>query len=182
MGAHLKAILSVVVVMLISFLGVYFYLGESKILQKETHKVNDEVSLTLPQEKIKLMDGGGLSPSEFKGKIIILNFWASWCSPCIEEVPSLIELTKKNNHVIVLAVSGDKNKEEIMAFIKSFPEFNKEPFYQVWDDNEKWLKSFHIIKLPESFIFNSKGEMVKRISGTINWNTADSLSYFSSLD
>lgn len=182
MRAHLKAVLSVLVVMLICFFGVYVYLGDSKIFQKETQKVNDSVSLTLPQEKINLMDGGELSPSDFKGKIIILNFWASWCAPCIEEVPSLIELTKKNNHVLVLAVSGDKNREDIKAFIKSFPEFNKVPFYQVWDDNEKWLKSFHIIKLPESFIFNSKGEMVKRISGTINWNTADSLSFFSSLE
>lgn len=162
--------------------GYYLFMRTEKDVSMTSPNSESFHIQSLPQEKIKLMDGGGLSPSEFKGKIIIINFWASWCAPCIEEVPSLIELTKKNNRVIVLAVSGDKNKEDIRAFIKSFPEFNKEPFYQVWDDNEKWLKSFHIIKLPESFIFNSKGEMVKRISGTINWNTADSLSYFSSLD
>lgn len=183
MKEHLKALF---VVALFIGIGSLAYLYTSKPSNHDnvvsTGDKSPELKLQLPQKDLKLVDGKILKPSDIQNKIVIVNFWASWCAPCVEEVPSLIELTKKSKDLIVLAISGDSKQEELMAFMKSFPGFNKEPFYQVWDNNSDFLKDFNIVKLPESYIFNRKGEMVKRVSGTINWNTPDSEEYFKSLE
>lgn len=182
MSAHIKALLVVLIFIFIGFVGytTFFKSSESEVPVVHANAKSDVI--TLPQQELTLVDGKKLSLQSFKNKIVIMNFWASWCAPCIEEVPSLLELTKKNKDILVLAVSGDSKTEDLMAFMKSFPGFNKSPFYQVWDNNQEILKNYNIVKLPESFIFNRKGEMVKRVSGTLNWNTPDSLEFFKSLD
>lgn len=178
MKAHLKALSVVVLFCLIGFGGYnIFFKTQSSNEVSVQPQVQERVS-ELPSKSLKLIDGGSLAPAKLKNKIVIMNFWASWCAPCIEEVPSLIELTKKNKDIVVLAISGDSKTEDLQAFMKSFPGFNQEPFYQVWDNNADLLKNYSISKLPESFIFNRKGEMIKRVSGTLNWNTPDSIEFF----
>ncbi len=178
----MRAFLVVLLVCLAGFFCYRFFFVAGKIPENNTLIDVNVHKFELPKKELRALDGRVLTSETFLNKIVILNFWASWCAPCIEEVPSLIELSKKNNRIVILAFSGDKTIKDINAFIKSFPGFNKIPIYQVWDDNEEWIRKFNIIKLPESYVFNSKGKMVKRISGTINWNTSDSLSYFNSLE
>lgn len=182
MNAHIKALLIVIVFILIGVAGYFLFLKTSYHEVQTANTITRAESIVLPTKDFKLIDGKLFSIQIFKNKIVIMNFWASWCAPCVEEVPSLVELTKKNKDIVVLAISGDTKLDELLAFMKSFPDFNKAPFYQVWDNNSAFLKDFNIIKLPESYIFNRKGQMVKRISGTLNWNTPDSLEYFKSLE
>jgi hypothetical protein len=85
---------------------------------------------------------------------------------------------KADAGIVIIAVSGDQNKDDIKAFLKSFPGFNKPPIYVVQENAKVLMDHFKVDKLPESFIFNPKGEMVKKISGTINWHTPDSIEYF----
>lgn len=181
MKAHFKALISVLVILVFGFGGFFFFKKAKAPESQSSSAIVNPQTLKLPSTDLLLVNNKTLSAAEFKNKIVIVNFWASWCAPCIEEVPSLIQLTKKNKQILILAISGDTNTEDIFAFMKSFPEFNKAPFYQVWGDNKKLLEQFNVVKLPESYIFNSKGEMVKRISGTINWDTPDSEEYFKSL-
>lgn len=182
MSAHIKALLAVIVFIFIGFVGYSFFFKSAEPEVTTNHPTSKIEAIVLPQQDLTLVDGKKLSIQTFKNKIVIMNFWASWCAPCIEEVPSLVELSKKNKDIVVLAVSGDSKTEDLLAFMKSFPGFNQAPFFQVWDNNQEILKKYNISKLPESFIFNRKGEMVKRVSGTLNWNTPDSLEFFKSLE
>ena len=177
MKTHLKA-LSITTLVLLVLVGLYFGLVSSKPNEKKEPIKAAEAKLTLPLGELDTLSHGKLDLKQFKGKVIIFNFWASWCTPCIEEVPSLISLVKADPDIVIIAVSGDQNKDDITAFLKSFPGFNKPPIYVVQGNAKALMDQFKVDKLPESFIFNPKSEMVKKISGTINWHTPDSIEYF----
>lgn len=185
MKAHVKSFLVVCCFILV---GVFIYQFFSVNSADKNSSSNMQVGKTINNwsqlevllKDLKSLEGKAINQDVFKNKLVIVNFWASWCAPCIEEVPSLVSLTRKNDEIVILAISGDSQLDDVYAFLKSFPDFAKPPFVQVWAENKKWLELFSVIKLPESYIFNKQGEMVKRISGTINWNTPDSIEYFRS--
>lgn len=175
MKTHIKAFFITILFFLV-LIGLYKIFFSKKPEQAVEKTVAAE--LTLPPNDITTFSNGKLSLHSFAGKVIIFNFWASWCAPCIEEVPSLVTLAKADPNIVIIAVSGDQNVEDIHAFLKSFPGFNKPPIYVVQENMKALMDHFKVDKLPESFIFNPKGEMVKKISGTINWHTTDSIEYF----
>lgn len=176
MKTHLKAL--IVTALVFAGLVATYYVFSPQKLDLESALVKKADTLALPAMDLTTLVGTSLNMKSFAGKTIIFNFWASWCAPCIEEVPSLVSLAKEDPNIVVIAVSGDENKDDIHAFLKSFPGFNKPPIYVVQENARALMEQFDVQKLPESFIFSPKGEMVKKISGTINWHTADSLEYF----
>lgn len=179
MKTHIKALLVTMGVFLI-LVGLYYAFVASKSpTATDIPAVNE--TLSLPTADMVSIDGKKINLKDFADKVVIFNFWASWCSPCIEEVPSLVSLIKEDPNIIIIAVSGDQNKDDIHAFLKSFPGFNKPPSYIIQENAKVLMEHFKVDKLPESFIFNAKGEMVKKITGTINWHTKESLEYFKSL-
>ena len=113
-------------------------------------------------------------------KIYIMHFWASWCAPCVDEFPQLVELSNKfAGKVIIMAISGDSDRKEVDVFLKSFPEALKAPnFNIVWDSDKQFIKRWNVNKLPESYIYNQDKKMVKKISGAIDWTTDDAKSFF----
>jgi cytochrome c biogenesis protein CcmG, thiol:disulfide interchange protein DsbE len=178
MKTHLKALLVTFVVFL-GLVGLYFIFFNKK--EVEISKMSAPAQFELPKTDLKTLEGKLINLKNFSGKIIIFNFWASWCSPCIEEVPSLVSLVKADPNIVIIAVSGDQRKDDIYAFLKSFPNFNKPPVYVVQEGAKEIMEQFKVDKLPESFIFDTKGEMVKKVSGTINWHTPESIEYFKTL-
>lgn len=176
MKVHIKALVVTIGVSLLLVV-LYYRLMSPKGAETEVARVA-AVQTVLPVADLVLLDGKMLNLKSFTNKVIVFNFWASWCAPCIEEVPSLISLVKADPNIVVIAVSGDQNKDDIAAFLKSFPGFNRAPIYVVQENAKAIMEHFKVDKLPESFIFNTKGEMVKKISGTINWHTPESIEYF----
>ena len=163
------------------FVGTYYYFANLKKQDPPEYKIMEPSKFSLPNEDFLTLSGKKVNVKEFEGKVIIFNFWASWCTPCIEEVPSLVTLVKADSKIVIIAVSGDQIREDVLAFLKSFPGFNQPPVYVVLENAKLLMERFKVDKLPESFIFNPKGEMVKKISGTINWHTKESIEYFKSL-
>ncbi len=180
MKTHFKALVITVCVFL-TLVGVYNFTLGKKNEQSVESKTSTPEKLVFPEAELITLSHGKLNLQQFAGKIIIFNFWASWCAPCIEEVPSLISLVAADPEIVVIAVSGDQNKDDISAFLKSFPKFNKPPIYVVQENAKALMDHFKVDKLPESFIFDTKREMVKKISGTINWHTSDSIEYFKAI-
>jgi thiol-disulfide isomerase/thioredoxin len=133
----------------------------------------------LPEFSAKTLEGKELQLSQFKGKVVVVNFWASWCGPCIEEVPSLIKLLKAfPNDLELIAISGDSNQADIDSFMKSFPEMKTLPnIHVVWDEDKSLAQKYQIYRLPESFLLNKELKLIKKISGTIDWHTPDAIEY-----
>lgn len=130
----------------------------------------------------KKLDGSSFSSKDLKeSSILVVNFWASWCGPCIEEVPSLIQLVQKNSRIQVIAISQDSSLEDIQAFLKSFPGFKNSQIHILWDEDRKLMGRFRSERLPESFVFNSKGKLVKKVVGSIDWASPSALEFLGAI-
>ena len=138
-------------------------------------EVNKDKSVTaLPDtvlKKVKLLDlkGSSFSLEQFKGKTIFLNFCATWCKPCIVEMPTIEKAQNiLNKEDIVFLIASGESADEIDAFKKvhSF-KFN---YLQVQNSEELAIES-----LPTTFIFNQDGELVFSESGYRKWDEKNNI-------
>lgn len=135
-------------------------------------------TIGIPEISATDIAGKALNSKDFLGKIVIVNFWASWCEPCLEEFPSMIKLVKEfKGDVVLLAVSQDSNRTDIDAFLKSFPEGDDPAIRVVWDESREIGKAYQVDRLPESFLAGPSGKLVTKIVGTINWYSDESVAY-----
>ena len=105
------------------------------------------------------------------GNKIVLHLWASWCSPCVNEVPELVKFAKENSQVKYVIVSLDDNQEDIVKFLKSFPEFDAEPFIRIWDKNHEISKLVNADRLPMTMILTPDKPEPKIINSVTDWKT-----------
>ena len=137
--------------------------GQSS-LSAERQSLTAKVQLPLYQD----LNGNEVSLEDFKGKRIVLNFWATWCRPCIEEMPSMLnaqELLKDDGYVSLLA------SDQSMDKIKAFKEKKKFDFTFI-KYNGSWAEQ-GVNALPATFIYNTKGEQVERIDGITIWDSPE---------
>lgn len=117
-----------------------------------------------------------------KDKIVIINFWASWCEPCAEEFPSMIKLVQHyKDKIVILAPSHDTSLEDIQTFAKAFDLDSTPGIHLLWDKDLKAGKAFQVNKLPESYIFGKNGKLLRKVVGTRNWFNEDAKYFFDSL-
>ncbi|HYG98438.1 MAG TPA: TlpA disulfide reductase family protein [Terriglobales bacterium] len=105
--------------------------------------------------------------SQFKGKPVVLNFWATWCPPCVEEMPSLVQLQERTrDKVTVIAVSLDVDDSAFQRFLKD----HKLNMVTVRDADQKSNSLYGTYKFPETYIIDSKGIIRRKFVGPVNWN------------
>lgn len=135
----------------------------------------------VPDFTLERLDGSKLTLSELKGKTVIVNFWASWCNPCVEEFPSMIKLVDHfKGDVVVVAVSTDEDRKDIETFLKAFG-LPKPGFEVVWDKDKSIMAKYGINKIPESFLVGADMKLIRKVMGTENWYTQGAIDYFSDL-
>lgn len=106
----------------------------------------------------------------FKGKTILVNLWATWCPPCIAELPSLdrLQAKLKDKNFEVVAVSLDKPPlEDILSFLKG-RDVDHLTFY--WDKNREVDRKWKFAGIPASFLIDGEGTVIKRFDGTYEWD------------
>ena len=130
-------------------------------LNKEKQNISDL--------KFKDNEGKEISFSDFQDKILLVNFWATWCAPCIKEMPSLDRLKKKiykNFDVIAVSVDRDGVKK-----VKDFFNENKITNLEEYFDTKNSLaKEMNLIGLPTSFFINKKGDLIGYFQGDLEWD------------
>lgn len=183
MKLYLKPLL-IIAPFLVIFLVVVFMLTSPQRAAVPTviQQVKSMETDGLPNFTGTTWDARELSLADLAGKVVIVNFWASWCAPCIEELPSLIKLVEKyQGRIRLVAVSGDTEKKDIEIFLKSFPGLINPNVDLIWDQDHKIMKTFGVERLPESFVAKANLKLAKKIVGTINWFTPDSIEYMDAL-
>ena len=119
------------------------------------------------------IDGKGEhSLSEFSGKFVILDVWATWCEPCVRELPALIKMQKRYNregsNIRVVPVSIDDADTDIREFLAE----HKAGGYQTWRDPELALKKIIPTDVvPAAFMFDGRGNMVAFMRGYVDWDS-----------
>ncbi len=118
-----------------------------------------------------------------RGKVVLLNFWASWCAPCVIEFPKLTELAQAYpDTLVVLAVSADSDAKDIERFLKKAKHTPLKNLLIVHDGEKKISQDlFQTIKLPETIIIDPAGQMVRKVVGDTDWTGPGMRAYLSSL-
>lgn len=117
-----------------------------------------KVGAVAPSFEIKDRNGRVYTARDFGGKLLILNFWATWCPPCVEETPRLSRLQEilAKDGVVILAVSIDKKEETYKKFVDRF----QVKFATAWDPDARISASFGTYRFPESYVINREGKVV----------------------
>ncbi|MGA2436801.1 MAG: TlpA disulfide reductase family protein [Bryobacteraceae bacterium] len=112
--------------------------------------------------------GRVVSRSNFGGKLLVLNFWASWCPPCLEEMPSLNQFQKAlaGDGVVVVGVSVDQNERAYKKFLSRVPL----AFETARDPDNKINAEYGTFKFPETYIIDRAGKVVEKIVGPTDWS------------
>jgi cytochrome c biogenesis protein CcmG/thiol:disulfide interchange protein DsbE len=117
---------------------------------------------TLPDQA-----GKKVSLKDFRGKLVMLNFWASWCEPCREEMPTMERLYQefKNKGFVILGVDVKDRKKDAVAFIKEL----KLTYPVVFDPNEEVGLLYGVWALPTTYLIGPKGQGLARLWGPAHW-------------
>lgn len=111
-----------------------------------------------------------LDESKFEEtRSVILHFWASWCAPCIAEVPELIAFAKRNKDVAYVIVSVDEDQKDIQKFLKSFPGFGSKIFIKIWDGPSRLSTYFDVDRLPMSIVIRANQTDLQYIRSAVDW-------------
>jgi len=117
--------------------------------------------------------------SEFRGKVVVLNFWATWCPPCIEETPSLLEMQRKmrDKGVTVLAVSIDDDAGAYHRFLIN----HGMDVLTVRDANHASNALYGTFRFPETYIIDRNGVMRRKFIGAVDWTQPEVIEFLGRL-
>ena len=120
-----------------------------------------------PDFKIVSDDGHTYTRSDFGGKLLVLNFWASWCAPCVQEVPSLeaFQHVLGPEGVVVLGVSIDTSQKRYEQFLQHF----RVDFPTARDPEANVSSSYGTFQIPETYLIDSTGKVREKIISNQNW-------------
>ncbi len=111
--------------------------------------------------------------ADYRGKVVVLNFWATWCAPCIEELPSLTAMQQRLPQVQVLAVSTDEDT----AAYRSFLAENKIGLLTVEDTARHSSELYGTFRYPETYIIDQHGVIRRKFIGAQDWTNPEILEY-----
>jgi len=124
-----------------------------------------------PTFELKDLSESKVSLSDFKGKVVLINFWATWCIPCREEMPSLNRLFNrfKKRGFVVLGISINSPKRSVEAFLKEVPV----DFHILLDRSSKVSRDYRVFAYPTTFLIDRRGRLRERFIGETDWTAPE---------
>lgn len=141
-----------------------------------------EVGKTAPDFDLKDAAGRAVHLSDYRGRFVVLNFWATWCPPCVEEAPFLEQLHRRfqaasPQRIAVLTVSVDSGWEAVNQFTRA----KGITFPVLLDTHQTIPNSYGTFKYPETYIIDPAGIVRDKIIGAYNWTAPEVMQYFDGL-
>lgn len=125
------------------------------------------------------LSGGSFKRSSLQGKIVLLNFWATWCPPCREEIPSIQNLAKtlKGKNFEVMAISVGESKTTVANFVKE-----KKIEFPIYLDPKRNLSPVYASRgIPTTYVLDKNGDFIAVIIGSTKYDTPEAISIFTEL-
>ncbi len=117
-----------------------------------------------------------VSLDELRGKVVVLNFWATWCPPCVEEAPALNRLQERiaPRGGVVIGVSIDDDPDKYEKLLKDFG-----VLFPTWrDPSAKVMHDYGTVMIPETYIIDRHGRIARKIIGPQRWDSPELTAYF----
>lgn len=162
--AFRKSIFIISSIALLSILGYFFLSSKHELTPLQ---IAPEFQLfDLAQQSHQL--------SDYRGKTLIINFWASWCAPCRKEIPSMNRANErlKQSNVVMLAINYGEDANSVKKFISQYPI----DFTVLLDTDISISQSFDVRAMPTTVIINGHGEIVERVLGIREWDSDENIS------
>lgn len=159
---------------LIALTSAYICMGaDDQVLHPMTEKRK------APEFRLKDIDGKIHTLSDYKGKVLVLNFWATWCPPCRFEMPSMERahtLTAEDD-IVFLGVNVGEDADTIFTFTADYPV----TFPLLMDINSEIIEKYPVVGLPTTYVIDPQGRMVYQAIGTRDWDNINILNQLKSL-
>lgn len=158
--------LSLLLFYIFIFLPVSAYAGQNLFAAADIEQMNGK-----PPAKdftLETLEGKKVSLKDYKGKVVFLNFWATWCPPCKVEMPDMDSLYKKykDKGLVMLAV----NMQESAGTVKKFMKKNGYSFTVLMDTNGDVTELYNAIYIPITYIIDKEGRLAGKAMGAREWN------------
>jgi cytochrome c biogenesis protein CcmG/thiol:disulfide interchange protein DsbE len=124
-------------------------------------------------------DGAVLNSSQLKGRVVFVNFWASWCQPCKDEMPSvqaLYEATRSDDRIVIVTVLYKDSPRDALQYMRS-----KGFTFPVYIDPKKSYRAFGVTGVPETYIIDKQGTLRRRAIGPADWTSPEERTLITSL-
>lgn len=119
-----------------------------------------------------------VSLSQFKGKVILLNFWATWCPPCVKEMPTMERLRQHftGQPFEIVAINAGEPGSKVDTFLANMKaKGHPLTFPVLLDEKGRSFREFGLRGLPMSFIFGKDGELIETVGGGVEWDSAENI-------
>ena len=177
-GNRMKLI--TIFLLIVIMAGVFFLLQMKGSSFDQDKKPVVKPGLPAPNFTLPGLDGKMVSLTDYKGKVVFLNIWATWCLPCREEMPSMEKLYNelKGEEFEILAVSIDALGAKVVA---PFMKEHRLSFPALLDPEGTIRRLYWTTGIPESYIIDKSGIIVKKIIGARDWTSPESVRFFRDL-
>jgi len=139
-----------------------------------------QVRVEAPAFTLTSLDEGETALLDFKGKVILLNFWATWCAPCVEEMPAMERLWQrlKEKGFVIVALAGDRGNPKA---VRKFSKKHNITFPVLLDRTGDVRRAYEVTGLPTSYIIARDGKISGKVIGIREWDSTESLKFFETL-
>lgn len=181
-----KKIIAIIVVIVLLFGGFYMFSNQNNTKQDVSNNTVQEnvdeedidrksqelaVGKIAPSFTLKNLNGKGVSLSDYKDKIVLINFWATWCGYCDKEMPDLQRLHEENEDLVVLAVDVRESKEEVESYIDK----GKYDFPVLLDENGGTSITYLVSAFPTSYFVDKNGILLGSVQGMMTYDKMNSI-------
>lgn len=169
MNLDKNKILIGLIVVLIIITGTWYFTNQQQTQTTEPGEQNvetgTETGLMAPDFTLENLSGKEVSLSDFRGQKVFLNFWASWCPPCKQEMPDIQKLYRENDNVKVLTVNVQESKDTVFDYMMS----NNYSFSTLLDTNGDIGSRYLVRGIPTTIIIDENGIILSRQSGALTY-------------
>jgi len=165
--------------------GLVAFLGIVAVFALPTYRHGEaSIAGTRAEDFAFELNGKPVHLSDFRGKVVVLNFWGSWCPPCVEETPALNRLQQyiASRNAVVLGVAADEDPAAYEKFLREqgviFQTYRDPATH---DQRSPIAESYGTTMVPETYIIGRDGRFVRKIIGSQEWDSPEMLAYFDSI-
>ncbi len=144
-----------------------------KSLESQLAPAGESLLASMPAALFTTLEGDTFDLNQLKGsgtKAILIHFWATWCGPCETELPDLLNfINEQNADAVFLIVAINDEVPKIKKFMNALPKTEEKKVYWLLDNTQVHRQAFGTSKLPESYLFNGNGQMLRKLIGPQEW-------------